>query len=111
MTPEQREQDCVNVRLNPIKRARKAVAWRENLPSKTNHLAQLTTRVKELSLVGRAGHALARSELFRLAHARGDFREPVHLVQIFCAGAQDEFVHAHVGLALDRVLYCGSRSG
>ena len=43
----------------------------------------------------------------RLPYLGGDFGKAVHLVQIFGARAQDEFINAHVGLALDRVLDSG----
>jgi hypothetical protein len=41
-----------------------------------------------------------------LLHMYGDFREQVHLIQIFRARTQDEFVHTHVFLSLDNVFDC-----
>ena len=54
---------------------------------------------------GHRAHVQIAQAAFRLTDARSDFREQLHLVQVFGAWTQDEFVHAHVGLTLDRVLH------
>src|SRR3972149_9517152 len=42
--------------------------------------------------------------------AGGDFREPVHLVEIVGAWAENEFINAHIALALDRLFHRRARS-
>lgn len=37
--------------------------------------------------------------------AGGDFREPVHLVEIVGARPENEFINAHIALALDRLFH------
>src|SRR3990170_4942332 len=42
--------------------------------------------------------------------AGGDFREPVHLVEIVGARPENEFINAHIALTLDRLFHRRARS-
>jgi hypothetical protein len=49
---------------------------------------------------------LKRGKIFSFelcAHSRRHFRQPIHLVNIVGAGAQDKLVDAHIGLTFDRL--------